>query len=57
MTGLTGVVDAGRQLQFAFLDNGDFTMTQGDRLRVNVGEIIGRFPDAPPVDALVPAPQ
>jgi hypothetical protein len=26
-------------------------------LRVRIGEIVGRFPDAPPVDALVPAPQ
>jgi len=25
--------------------------------RAKIGEIVGRFPDAPPVDALVPAPQ
>lgn len=57
VTGLTGVFDAGRRLRFAFLDNGSFTETQGGGIRVNVGEIIGRYPDAPPVDALVPSPQ
>ena len=57
MTGLTGVVDVGRRVRFAFLENGDFAEAQGDGIRVNIGEIIGRFPDAPPVDALVPAPQ
>jgi D-alanyl-D-alanine carboxypeptidase/D-alanyl-D-alanine-endopeptidase (penicillin-binding protein 4) len=57
VTGLTGVFDAGRRLRFAFLDNGAFSETQGERIRVNVGEIVGRFPDAPAVDALVPPPQ
>jgi D-alanyl-D-alanine carboxypeptidase/D-alanyl-D-alanine-endopeptidase (penicillin-binding protein 4) len=57
VTGLSGVFDAGRRLRFAFLDNGTFSETQGGGIRVNIGEIIGRYPDAPPVDALVPAPQ
>jgi D-alanyl-D-alanine carboxypeptidase/D-alanyl-D-alanine-endopeptidase (penicillin-binding protein 4) len=57
VSGLTGVFDLGRRIRFAFLDNGDFSETQGGVIRVNIGEIIGRFPDAPPVDALVPAPQ
>jgi serine-type D-Ala-D-Ala carboxypeptidase/endopeptidase (penicillin-binding protein 4) len=57
VTGLTGVMDLGRRVQFAFLENGDFSEVQGAGIRVNIGEIIGRFPDAPPVDALVPAPQ
>lgn len=57
VTGLTGVVDLGRQLHFAFLANGDFTEAEGDAFRVRIGDIIGRFPDAPAVDALVPAPQ
>ena len=57
VTGLTGVFDAGRRLRFAFLDNGEFSETQGGGIRVNIGEIIGRYPDAPSVDALVPPPQ
>jgi D-alanyl-D-alanine carboxypeptidase/D-alanyl-D-alanine-endopeptidase (penicillin-binding protein 4) len=57
VTGLTGVFDLGRRIEFAFLDNGSFSETQGEVIRVNIGNIIGRYPDAPPVDALVPAPQ
>ena len=57
VSGLTGVLDLGRQLRFAFLDNGDFTDAQAGAIRVRIGDIVGTFPDAPPVDALVPAPQ
>jgi D-alanyl-D-alanine carboxypeptidase/D-alanyl-D-alanine-endopeptidase (penicillin-binding protein 4) len=57
VTGLTGVFDLGRRIRFAFLENGDFGETQGEVLREGVGDIIGRYPDAPAVDALVPAPQ
>ena len=57
MSGLAGVFDLGRRIRFAFLDNGEFTEAQGEGIRVDIGDIIGRFPDAPPVDALVPAPQ
>jgi serine-type D-Ala-D-Ala carboxypeptidase/endopeptidase (penicillin-binding protein 4) len=57
VSGLTGVLDLGRRLRFAFLDNGDFSETQAEAIRVQIGEIVGTFPDAPPVDALVPAPQ
>jgi D-alanyl-D-alanine carboxypeptidase len=57
VTGLTGVLDLGRRLRFAFLDNGQFSETQGEAIRVHIGDIIGRYPDSPPVDALVPAPQ
>ena len=57
VSGLTGELEAGRRIRFAFLDNGSFSEAQGDVARVRIGEIVGRFPDAPPVDALVPAPQ
>jgi D-alanyl-D-alanine carboxypeptidase/D-alanyl-D-alanine-endopeptidase (penicillin-binding protein 4) len=57
VTGLTGVFDLGRRIQFAFLDNGSFDETRGEVIRENIGDIIGRYPDSPPVDALVPAPQ
>jgi D-alanyl-D-alanine carboxypeptidase/D-alanyl-D-alanine-endopeptidase (penicillin-binding protein 4) len=57
VSGLTGVLDLGRRLRFAFLDNGAFTDAQAGAIRVRIGEIVGTFPDAPPVDALVPAPQ
>jgi D-alanyl-D-alanine carboxypeptidase/D-alanyl-D-alanine-endopeptidase (penicillin-binding protein 4) len=57
VTGLTGIFDLGRRVSFAFLDNGAFSETQGDVIRQNIGRIIGRYPDAPAIDALVPAPQ
>lgn len=57
VTGLTGVFDLGRRIQFAFLDNGQFSETQGEVIREGIGDIVGRYPDAPPVDALVPLPQ
>lgn len=57
VSGLTGVLDLGRRLRFAFLDNGAFTDAQAGAIRVRIGDIVGTFPDAPPVDALVPAPQ
>jgi D-alanyl-D-alanine carboxypeptidase/D-alanyl-D-alanine-endopeptidase (penicillin-binding protein 4) len=57
VTGLTGVFDLGRRVQFAFLDNGQFTETQGEVIREGIGDIVGRYPDSPPVDALVPLPQ
>ena len=57
VTGLTGVLDLGRRIRFAFLDNGQFSETQGEVIRVDIGHIIGRYPDAPAVDALVPSPQ
>jgi D-alanyl-D-alanine carboxypeptidase/D-alanyl-D-alanine-endopeptidase (penicillin-binding protein 4) len=57
VTGLTGVFDLGRRIQFAFLDNGNFDETRGAVIREGIGDIIGRYPDAPAVDALVPAPQ
>ena len=57
VTGLTGVLDLGRRLRFAFLDNGEFSETQGEVIRVHIGDIVGRYPDSPPVDALVPPPQ
>jgi serine-type D-Ala-D-Ala carboxypeptidase/endopeptidase (penicillin-binding protein 4) len=57
VSGLAGVLDLGRRVRFAFIDNGAFSDTDGAVARVKVGDIIGRFPDAPAVDALVPAPQ
>lgn len=57
VSGLAGVLDLGRRLRFAFLDNGDFSEKQAAAIRVHIGEIVGSFPDAPPVDALVPVPQ
>ena len=57
VSGLAGVLDLGRRVRFAFIDNGAFSDVEGAVARVRVGDIIGRFPDAPAVDALVPAPQ
>jgi len=55
-TGLAGVFDLGRRIQFAFLENGQFSETRGEAIREGIGDIIGRYPDSPPIDALVPAP-
>ena len=33
VSGLTGVLDLGRRIRFAFLDNGAFTETQGGVIR------------------------
>jgi D-alanyl-D-alanine carboxypeptidase/D-alanyl-D-alanine-endopeptidase (penicillin-binding protein 4) len=57
VTGLVGIVDLGRSLRFAFLSNGSFTEVDGIRLRGQIASIIASFPDSPPADALVPAPE
>ena len=58
VAGLTGVVAAaGPTLRFAFLDNGNFSNDHGDTHYVPVGMAVTAYPNAPPVDALVPAPK
>jgi serine-type D-Ala-D-Ala carboxypeptidase/endopeptidase (penicillin-binding protein 4) len=56
VTALVGVVDVGRPLRFAFLAGGDFSEADGVSLRERVATIVAAFPEAPPGDALVPAP-
>jgi D-alanyl-D-alanine carboxypeptidase/D-alanyl-D-alanine-endopeptidase (penicillin-binding protein 4) len=56
VSGFAGVVSLNRPVEFAFLDNGNFTLTSAASLRVRLGTIVGTFPDAPPAIALVPAP-
>jgi serine-type D-Ala-D-Ala carboxypeptidase/endopeptidase (penicillin-binding protein 4) len=56
VSGLTGFLDGPRPLTFAFLSNGAFDELGGERLRVEVASILATYPDAPPADALVPAP-
>lgn len=56
VSGLLGIVDLGRSLRFAFLDNGDFTERQGAARRNQAATLIATYPDAPPADELVPAP-
>ncbi len=56
VTGLAGLVDTGRAVVFSYLASGDFNSGAGVGMRGRVAEIIGRFPDAPPPDQLVPAP-
>jgi serine-type D-Ala-D-Ala carboxypeptidase/endopeptidase (penicillin-binding protein 4) len=57
VAGLTGVVVNGQTLRFAFLENGDFPVSRGAVLFAPIAAMIDRFPDTPPVDALVPAPK
>jgi D-alanyl-D-alanine carboxypeptidase/D-alanyl-D-alanine-endopeptidase (penicillin-binding protein 4) len=56
VTGLTALIDAGRPIAFAFVGNGEFSEAGGIALRGEIAEIIARFPDAPPADAVVPLP-
>lgn len=56
VTGFAALIDAGRSLRFAFIGNGDFSEGGGIAFRNRVAEIVSGFPDAPPADALVPAP-
>jgi D-alanyl-D-alanine carboxypeptidase/D-alanyl-D-alanine-endopeptidase (penicillin-binding protein 4) len=56
VTGLAGFVDNGRAVVFSYLASGDFNLAMGVGMRGRVAEIIGRFPDAPRPDQLVPAP-
>lgn len=56
VTGLAGLVDTGRAVVFSYLASGDFSLATGVGMRGRVAEIIGRFPDAPAPDQLVPMP-
>ncbi len=56
VSGLLGMVDLGRSLRFAFLDNGDFSETKAAGLRAHAATLIATYPDAPTADQLVPKP-
>jgi len=56
VTGLAGLVDAGRAIRFAFVVNGNFGETQAIKLRGQLAQIIARFPQSPSGNDLVPAP-
>jgi serine-type D-Ala-D-Ala carboxypeptidase/endopeptidase (penicillin-binding protein 4) len=56
VTGLAALIDQGRAVSFAFLANGDFAESGGIAIRARVADIVGRFPDAPAADQLVPMP-
>jgi D-alanyl-D-alanine carboxypeptidase len=57
VAGLTGVIVNGRTLRFAYLDNGNYPVAHAAAIFTPIAEAIARFPDAPAVDALVPAPK
>ena len=57
VAGLTGVISASQTLRFAYLDNGDFPVARGAVFYSPIAATIDKFPDAPSVDALVPAPK
>ena len=57
VSGLLGMVDLGRPVRFAFLDNGDFTETKAAGLRARAATLIATYPDAPAADQLVPNPR
>ena len=56
VSGLLGMVDLGRSVTFAFLDNGDFSETKAAGLRAHAASLIATYPNAPPADQLVPKP-
>jgi len=53
---LTGLVETGPALRFAFIDTGNFDESAAPTIRLKLASIIGTFPDAPSADTLVPAP-
>ena len=57
MSGLAGLVDVGRPLRFSLIATGSFGEAEAIRIRARLAEAIGRFPEAPAPDALVPAPR
>jgi len=57
VSGLAGLLDAGRPLRFALLANGNIPDdTSADAIRELFAAVLATFPNAPPPDALVPAP-
>ena len=56
VSGLLGMVDLGRSVTFAFLDNGDFSEAKAAGLRARAATLIASYPNAPPADELVPKP-
>jgi len=59
VSALVGKLDddtGNRHLQFAFVDNGDYSQSVAEALRRDAVEVLNTFPDAPPADELVPAP-
>jgi serine-type D-Ala-D-Ala carboxypeptidase/endopeptidase (penicillin-binding protein 4) len=56
VSGLIGMVDLGRSVSFAFLDNGDFEKPEAVALRAKAANLIATYPDAPAADDLVPQP-
>ena len=56
VTGLAGFVDSGRAVVFSYIANGGFAQGGGIGMRARIAAIVGRFPDAPPADQLVPMP-
>jgi D-alanyl-D-alanine carboxypeptidase/D-alanyl-D-alanine-endopeptidase (penicillin-binding protein 4) len=56
VTGLAGLVDTGRPVVFSYIANGSFGQGQGIAMRARIAGIVGRFPDAPGADQLVPMP-
>ena len=56
VTGLAGFVDNGRPVVFSYIANGGFQQGGGIAMRTQIAGIVGRFPDAPAADQLVPMP-
>ena len=56
VSGLLGMVDLGRSVTFAFLDNGDFSEAKAAGLRARAATLIASYPNAPSADELVPKP-
>jgi serine-type D-Ala-D-Ala carboxypeptidase/endopeptidase (penicillin-binding protein 4) len=53
---LAGVVDDNEHVRFAFVINDDVSTAQGRDLADQVARLVGRYPDAPPVEQMVPPP-
>jgi D-alanyl-D-alanine carboxypeptidase/D-alanyl-D-alanine-endopeptidase (penicillin-binding protein 4) len=56
VSGLAGYVTLKRPVEFSLLLNGDFGESFGITRREQMAESIGRYPDVPPPDELIPLP-
>ncbi|HEX9504490.1 MAG TPA: D-alanyl-D-alanine carboxypeptidase/D-alanyl-D-alanine-endopeptidase [Acidimicrobiia bacterium] len=56
VSGVTGVIDLGGPVSFAFIENGNFPEAAAAGIRVRFGGVIATYPDAPGATDLVPAP-
>jgi D-alanyl-D-alanine carboxypeptidase/D-alanyl-D-alanine-endopeptidase (penicillin-binding protein 4) len=56
VVGLSGILDDGQHLRFAFLANGAFSTAGGRALQTEMARIVASYPDLGAVGGVVPRP-